>query len=465
MKTSEKITVFGRPDVAAVHFVGIGGAGMNVLARIMISLGLEVSGSDLRRNPSTERLSAQGARIMAGHRSEHAETADVLVYSSAVPGDNPELAEARDGGIPILHRSELLSGLMKLKKGIAVAGSHGKTSTASMIAWILVEGGYDPSLALGGDAIGLENNRGWGEGELLVAEADESDGSLERLFPFAEVITGLDLDHIDYYTGWEKLAGTFRRFVDHLPAEGTLIIQQDTPDRDRLRAGVDRVITYGLAPAAQVRAADIRLDRGGSRFTVEKDGDALGEIILPQLGLCNVQNSLGAIALCLSEGVAFPVIARALARFRGTRRRLEIRSAGPVVVMEDYAHHPIEIAAALAAVRSARPRRIWCVFQPHRYSRTRYFFRELAEALTGADRIIVTGLYPAFERALPGVSSALLVDALGARGRSDALLMDQPAIRPYLDRETGAGDIVVIMGAGDIGRLADELARNPLNCV
>ncbi|MFH1039312.1 MAG: UDP-N-acetylmuramate--L-alanine ligase [PVC group bacterium] len=456
------MTVFGRPDVKAVHFVGVGGAGMNVLAGILISLGLEVSGSDLRRSPATERLAARGASIREGHRSEQAAGADLLVYSSAVRRDNPELAAARSRGVPILHRSELLGGLMKLKRGVAVAGSHGKTSTAAMIAWILVRSGYAPSLALGGDAIGLEDDPGWGAGDLLVAEADESDGSLERLAPAAEVITGLDLDHVDYYSSWEKLIDTFRRFVDRLPPEGTLVIHQDTADLERLRKGVGRVLTYGLNPGARVRAAGVRLERGGSCFTVEKDGDELGEAALPQLGLCNVQNSLGAIALCLEEGVPFPMISRALAGFRGVRRRLEIRSAGPVMVVVDYAHHPVEIVAALAAVRTARPRKIWCVFQPHRYTRTRHFFRELAESLLGADRIIITELYPAFELPLPGVSSALLVDALKERGRADPVLMEQSAIRPYLEREVAEGDVVVIMGAGDVGRLAGDLARNPL---
>lgn len=462
MKELDKERLFGKRKVDVIHFIGVGGAGMSVLARIMLTLGFAVTGSDLRESPVTDRLVSRGAGIVKGHRKDNLGRADLVVYSTAVRPDNPELTAARERGISILHRSELLAGLMRLKRGVAVAGSHGKTTTAAMIAWIMVEGGYRPSLALGGEVIGLEDDTGWGEGPLLVAEADESDGSLERLRPAREVITGLDLDHVDYYTSWEKLIDTFRRFVARLPADGTLIVNATTRDLDRLRESAGKVVTYGLHPGAFIRSSRVRLEKPGSRFAVEKDGCELGEIILPQLGWCNVENSLGAIALCLEEGVPFPVIARALAGFQGVRRRLEIKSSGPVFIVEDYAHHPVEVTAALEAIRAVRPRRVWCVFQPHRYSRTRGFVSELAESLLEADRIILTELYPAFERPLPGVGSALLVEALRERGRTDAILLEQSLIRPYLEMEVANGDAVVIMGAGDIGRLAAELADHPL---
>ena len=455
----DRMLLFGRPDVVSVHLVGAGGAGMNVLARILLTLGLEVSGSDVRLTPVTERLARRGARIVPGHRESLPGRPDLVVYSSAVAADNPELARARQLGIPILHRSQVLAGLTRLKPSVAIAGSHGKTTTAALIAWILVSAGRRPSLALGGEAIGLEDHPGWDEGGLLVAEADESDGSLERLSPRAEVITGLDLDHVDYYSSWEKLILTFSRFTERLPRDGLLVVNESTPHLHRLIRGGFRVVSYGLGEGANLRGRVVSLDAEGSRFTVWRGGWQLGEARLPQLGLCGVVNGLGAIAFCREAGVSFEEIAQGLATFPGVRRRLEVKARRPILLVEDYAHHPVEIAAALAAVRSANPPRIWCVFQPHRYSRTRHFARALAESLLGADRIVLADLYPAFERPLPGVSSQLLLEVLASRGRDDARLLERPAIRELLEREAKPGDAVVIMGAGDIGSLAEELAR------
>ncbi len=454
----EKTLLLGRPDIDSVHLVGIGGAGMSALARILLSLGLRVSGSDLKLTPVTGRLARLGARIQRGHRGSLPGRPGLLVYSSAVDPGNPELVRARELGIPCIHRSQLLAGLTRLKRTVAVAGSHGKTTTAALIAWILVRAGRKPSLALGGEAIGLEDHPGWDGGDLLVAEADESDGSLERLFPRAEVITGLDLDHVDHYSSWEKLILTFERFAARLPPDGLLVIGAETPHLHRLVRGGYRVVTYGLGEGASIRGREVSLGPGGSRFQVFRGGGKLGEAVLGQLGLCGVVNGLGAIAFCLKEGLSFAEIARGLETFPGIRRRLEVKIRRPVLLVEDYAHHPVEIRAALAAVRSAGPARILCVFQPHRYSRTRHFSRPLAEALLEADRIILADLYPAFEDPLPGVSSELLFEALQDLGRSDALLLDRPAIRSRLEAETEPGDAVVIMGAGPIGSLAGELA-------
>jgi len=450
--------LFGNRKVKRVHFIGIGGAGMSVLARIILALGFEVSGSDLRKSEITERLSLLGADIFQGHGEEQVDRADLVVYSSALDPANPELTAARRGGVEIFHRSELLAELMKCKKGIAVAGSHGKTSTSAMIAWILIESGRSPALALGGEVIGLEDHEGWGEGEYLVAEADESDGSLARFSPVVEVITGLDLDHVDYYSGWEDLIETFQRFVGRLLEGGSLIIESGTPDLGRISREAGEVITYGLSPSAQIRAGRVSFGPLGSRFKVFEYDNELGEIVLGRPGTCNVTNCLGAIACCLKLGVPFRDIARTLRSFRGVRRRLEIKSDTPVMIVEDYAHHPAEVAAALEAIRLTGPARLWCVFQPHRYSRTRHFFRELAGSLLAADRIILTDLYPAFEQPLPGVSSALILDTLREMNRPDALLMEQSSIRSYLEAEVMEGDAVIIMGAGDIGHLAGELA-------
>ncbi|MDP8234932.1 MAG: Mur ligase domain-containing protein, partial [Candidatus Erginobacter occultus] len=344
---AEKIIVFGRSDVDTVHLVGIGGAGMNVLARILLSLGFQVTGSDLKLTAGTERLARRGARIGRGHGEERLGNPDLLVYSSAVAPDNPELVRARERGIAVFHRSELLAGLTRLKPTVAVAGSHGKTTTAALIAWILIAAGEKPSLALGGEAIGLEDHPGWDEGGWLVAEADESDGSLSRLSPRAEVITGLDLDHVDYYSDWEKLILTFERFTGNLPPDGVLVIGEDTPHLHRLGRGGFRVITYGLGEGALIRGRQVSLDAAGSSFAVYRSGVCLGRARLAQLGLCGVINSLGAAAFCLDQGLDFEEIARGLQSFPGVSRRLEIKARRPVLVIEDYAHHPVEVAAAL----------------------------------------------------------------------------------------------------------------------
>ena len=431
---------------------------MSVLARILLALGFEVSGSDLNKSGITDRLSSLGAVIFQGHLEEQVDGVDLVVYSSAVGQNNPELMAARRIGIDVYHRSDLLAELMRAKRGIAVAGSHGKTSTSAMIAWILVESGRSPALALGGVVMGLEDHEGWGPGNYLVAEADESDGSLSRFDPVVEVVTGLDLDHVDYYSDWEKLIETFQRFVSRLPEDGRLVIESGTPDLDRISRDVTEVVTYGLSPSARVRGSRIRFDREGSRFTVSEDDAELGEIVLKRPGTCNITNSLGAIACCLKEGVSFYDIARNLRDFRGVRRRLEIKSESPVMIVEDYAHHPVEVAAALEAIRLTGPGRLWCVFQPHRYTRTQRYFLELAQSLLAADRIILTDLYPAFELPLAGVSSDLILNALRDMNRPDAQLMDQSSIRPYLEKEVIKGDAVIIMGAGDIGHLAGELS-------
>ncbi len=458
INSAERLIVFGRPDVESVHLVGIGGAGMSALARILLTLGFTVTGSDLKTSGQTERLSRRGARIRLGHGTDLPGRPDLLVYSSAVAVDNPELARARQQGIGVLHRSQLLAGLSRLKPTVAIAGSHGKTTTAALISWILVTAGRQPSLALGGEVLGLEDHPGWDRGDLLVVEADESDGSLSRLSPRTEVITGLDLDHVDYYSSWDKLILTFSDFVGRLPAGGLLVIEENTPHLHRLVRGDFRVVTYGLGEGALIRGRLISLDGSGSRFAVSRSGWHLGEARFPQLGRCGVINCLGAIAFCREEGLSFEEISRGLETFPGVRRRLEVKIREPFLLIEDYAHHPAEITAALEAVRSARPNRIWCVFQPHRYSRTRHFAQDLAESLLESDRIILADLYPAFEPPLPGVDSRLLLEKLLQRERADARLLERSAIRALLEREVRPGDAVVIMGAGDIGSLAGELA-------
>lgn len=458
MMTGEKAEVLGA-SIQAVHFVGIGGTGMSALARIMLDLGFEVTGSDLELSPAAERLSRRGARIYRGHHPCHVQGADSVIYSTAVDGKNPELIEARRKGLPVRHRSDLLARLMELKDGIAVAGSHGKTSTAAMITWMLAEAGLKPAFALGGEVIGLNGNGGWDEGEALVAEADESDGSFQKLSPVREVLTGLDLDHVNYYSGWEKLIEAFRTFIGRLPAGGSLIVQAGTRHLDALLPDGIVAVTYGLSDNASVRAGEIKMDKNGSRFTVEKEGEKIGPVELALLGGCNVENALAAVAIGLEMGLPFSTISAALAAFRGARRRLEVKAGNGIMIVDDYSHHPAEVTAALVALRAVRPRSLWCVFQPHRYSRVAYFARQLAEALMKADHIIMTDLYPAFEKPVPGVSSRLITAELEKLEHKSTVLLRQDAVIERLLAGVKEGDAVVIMGPGDIGRLVGKLLK------
>lgn len=451
--------LFGDPSVRSLHFIGIGGMGMSALAAIALDLGFRVTGSDIVDSLPVARLRSRGAAIGRGHSPDHLPGADRAVYSSAVRPDNPELIAARARGIKILHRAELLAALTAVKQSVAVAGSHGKTSVSALLAWILAEAGLRPAYAIGGDTLDLPGNGAWADGEWLVAEADESDGSFQRLSPAWEVIVNLDLDHVDRYPSWESISASFSSFMELVPPSGGVVA---CGDDSRLRALLPcsrRVVLYGEGEEASVRAKEIRFSPGGSAFRVEKDGQDLGEIRLNLWGRHNVLNALAALAFTLEIGVPFASAAAALARFRGVRRRLEAAARGEVLVVEDYSHHPAEVAAALSALRPAVAGRLCCVFQPHRYSRLERFAPDFASALLAADRILLAEVYPAFEAPRPGVTSALLLRELAARGRSDALLLRREEIASLAAAEAAPGDGIVVMGAGDIGSLIPLIAE------
>ena len=460
MFTWNKREIFRSRKRRTLHFIGIGGTGMSALAQIALEVGYNVTGSDLYPNPTTLRLSRQGARIYRGHHYLRVKGADAVIYSSAINGDNSELQAARKGKIPLFHRSELLTGFMEKKVGLAVAGSHGKTSTAAMIVRVLREAGLDPAFALGGEMIDLGTNGGWGKGDFMVAEADESDGSFHKLSPAWEVITGIDLDHVSYYPGWRELREAFQKFIRQLEEKGRLIINSGDRELRKLVPEGVKYLTYGIGKEAFLRGSEVSLEGGSSSCQVDKGGVRLGELRLKLPGLTNLINALGAVAVGTELSLPFSRIARALRDYRGVHRRLELKSnSGGLLVVEDYAHHPTEIIAALEAVRTYRPRRLWCWFQPHRYSRLRYFARSLATALFPCDHVILAEVYHAFEKPLPGVSSALILDELKSQGHKDVRLMKKVEIIDRVFPQLKSGDAVIVMGAGDIGPLADLLVK------
>ncbi len=448
-----------RRRVQRVHFVGVGGVGMSGIAEILNTQGYSVSGSDLRESAATERMRGLGIRITIGHDAQNLTGADVVVYSSAVPRANPELRAAEAAGIPVIPRAEMLAELMRMKYGVAIGGSAGKTTTTSMTAEVLAAGGLDPTTIVGGRVISLGANSRLGAGEVLVAEADESDGSFLRLVPTVVVITNIDRDHLDFYGSFEKLHAAFVEFANHVPFYGAAVLCIDDPHVQTLLPQVTRrVWTYGLSPQADIAAERVETAGLGMRFAARMRGTPLGAFSLRVPGRHNVQNALAALAVGLEFDVPVARIAEALAEFRGVERRFEIRGERDgMMVIDDYSHHPAKIRAALAAAREGLGRRVVVAFQPHRYTRTRDVFDELARAFHDADVVLLTEIYAAGEEKIPGISAAVLAEAVRACGhRAVEFVAEKSAIVPRLRELTRAGDLVFFMGAGDIGRLAGE---------
>ena len=443
--------------VRRIHFVGIGGVGMSGLAEVLCASGYTVSGSDMRESEVLERLGGLGIRISIGHDATTVAGADVLVYSSAIPATNPEIQEAERARIPVIARAEMLAELMRLKYGIAISGSHGKTTTSSLVASVLQEGGLDPTAIIGGRLHSLGANSRLGSGDVLVAEADESDGSFLHLVPTVVVITNLDREHLDHYGNLEALEDAFVDFANRVPFYGLCVLCLDDP---KLRALLPRIArrnrSYGLSTQAEISATSIEPDGLDTLFVARSGKHELGPLRLRMPGIHNVRNALAAIAVGLEFDVPFPQIREALEQFRGIARRFEIvGEPGSLLVIDDYAHHPTEIRATLAAARSGLGRRSVVVFQPHRYSRTRDLFEELAGCFHDADVVVLTDVYAAGEPKLPGVDSTSLAEAVKQTGhRNTHLVREREEIIPALRELVQQGDAVLFMGAGDIGRLA-----------
>lgn len=451
-----------RGRVRQIHFVGVGGVGMSGLAEIVHALGFDATGSDLRESPATERLKNLGIKVFIGHRGTNVLRSDVVVYSSAIKPGNPELVEAIEAGIPVISRAELLAELMRVKYGVAVAGSHGKTTTTSLIATVLREAGFDPTVAVGGKMEALGSNAKLGVGDMMVAEADESDGSFLLLSPTIAVVTNIDPEHLDYWGTHQRIKDAFIQFCNRVPFYGLSVLCLDHPDvQSILPALRRRVVTYGLSPQADYRAKDLQGFGAEMRFKVFKHGEPFGVFSVGMPGKHNVLNCLAAISVADELEVPIDVIQASLAGFGGVARRFTvIAEAAGVTLVDDYGHHPAEIRATLEAARSSFDKRIVVVFQPHRYSRTRDLFEQFVTSFNLADIVVVTDVYPAGEEPIPGVSGQLLAKALREHGHQRVhYVHDKKDIPDFLQTLVLAGDVVISQGAGDINSAIRELAN------
>src|SRR5438034_7349643 len=446
-----------------IHFVGIGGSGMSGIAEILVNLGYRVTGSDQRRNDAVERLAMLGAKIFIGHAATNVEGAHVVVYSSAVSRDNVEVQVARQHQIPTIPRAEMLAELMRLKYGIAVAGTHGKTTTTSMVGAVLAEGHYDPTIVVGGRVRSLGSNARLGQGEFLVAEADESDGSFLKLAPTIAVVTTIDAEHLDHYGNLDAIRDAFVAFVNKVPFYGSAVLCLDQPNIQLLIPRIEkRIITYGLESAADLVARRAHLQGMTSRFEVVQRGAVVGECRLQIPGRHNVLNALATIGVALDLEIPFATIQRALEGFSGVQRRFQIlgRARG-VTVVDDYGHHPAEIRATLAAAKAGFDCRIVTVFQPHRYTRTKHLFEEFLTAFNEADVLIVMDIYPAGEAPIAGVTAADLAEGIRAHGHRNVTYLgsDRQRIVDHVCEITRPGDIVLTLGAGDVSQLGPEILQ------
>ena len=444
-----------------IHFIGIGGIGMSGIAELLVNLDYDVSGSDMQQTEITNRLAAMGARIFHEHDARHVGDAEVVVYSSAVRPSNPEMAAARERGLPVVPRAEVLAELMRLREGIAVAGAHGKTTTTSMVALILEAAGLDPTAIIGGRVNAFGSNARLGRGRYLVAEADESDRSFLKLEPRFAVITNIDREHLEAYRDFADLKAAFVQFANRVPANGAVILCADDPHLRSLRGAItSRTVTYGLDGSADVTASDVQMAGFGSvcRVEIREPGGtrtALGEMRLAVPGHHNVLNALAAVAMAHELRIDFADIARALGAFQGAERRFQRHGeARGVVVVEDYGHHPTEIAAVIAAARQIASGRLIVAFQPHRFTRTQFLMDEFGGAFAGADVVMLTDIYAAGEDRIDGVT----IDALAAsvKGRFAGELLTVRVLREVpreLARLARAGDVIVLLGAGSIGAI------------
>jgi len=460
--------------IKRVHFLGIGGAGMSGIAEVLVNLGFEVSGSDVADSSTTRHLSQLGAAVFTGHDAGNVKGVDVLVVSSAVKADNPEVAVARQRRIPVVPRAEMLAELMRFRRGIAIAGTHGKTTTTSLTASLLAEAGLDPTFVIGGLLNAWGSHARLGAGEYLVAEADESDGSFLLLQPVVALVSNVDRDHLENYEGsFENLKKAFLEFLHHLPFYGAAVLCIDDAHTAAMIPSLTRaVVTYGLNERADIRATEVRQQGRMMHFKLHLPNDSGHynvDLNLP--GVHNVQNALGAIAVAWELGVDVPAVIGSLAVFQGIGRRFsevgifklnDHLGAGEVMVIEDYGHHPSELRATLNAARNGWPeKRIVAVFQPHRFTRTRDLFDDFGKVLSEADCVVLTDVYPAGEVAIDGIDSRAMCQSIRARGKVDPILIpDVFDIARELPSMLRAGDMVLLLGAGNIGQVAEQIREN-----
>jgi UDP-N-acetylmuramate--alanine ligase len=457
-----------RGRVRHVHFVGVGGIGMSGLAEILRTLEFEVSGSDLKPNDITRRLETLGVKIQQGHRAENVAGADVVVYSSAIKPDNPEIARARALEVPIIPRAEMLAELMRVKYCVTIAGSHGKTTTTSLIATVLRTAGLDPTVVVGGQVNALGSNARLGAGDLFVAEADESDGSFLRLTPTIAVVTNIDPEHLDHYGTHESLKDAFVQFVNKVPFYGLGVLCIDHPHVQAILPRINRRhVTYGVSRQADYRAESPRFDGLTTHFEAFRRSESLGELTVRMPGAHNILNSLAVLAVADELEIPLDVVREAISSFHGVQRRFTVvgqptlernGTVGDVMIVDDYGHHPAEIEATLEAAQSGFRRRVVVAFQPHRYSRTHALFEEFTRAFNKADVLVITEVYPAGEAPIPGASGQALTESVRAHGHRAAMYVaDKKQVGATLLEIVQPGDLVIALGAGDINMAVREL--------
>jgi len=444
-----------------IHFVGIGGIGMSGIAELLLNLGYKVSGSDIRSSDITRRLKRLGGIIFKGHSPEQVSGADVVVTSSAIGADNPEVVAARKVSIPLIPRAEMLAELMRLKYSVAVAGAHGKTSTTSIIASVLSKGGLDPTVVIGGKLKGIDSNALLGRGDFIVAEADESDGSFLKMSPTIAVVTNIDREHLDFYKDLTSIKEVFLSFIDRIPFYGLAVLCLDNePIQELIPKIKKRFTTYGMSTQADFHARDIVFSNQKSRFDIYHMGDMLGSIALNLPGTHNVYNSLASIAVGIELDIPFDIIKNALETLEGVQRRLEVKGEKRgITVIDDYGHHPTEIKATLRAVRESWPdRRIIAVFQPHRYTRTKALFNEFTRSFYQSDLLVVLPIYPAGEEKIEGVDGCTLSEGIRTHGHKKAVFKEsfKEAVL-HLNEILEERDILLTLGAGDVWKVGEEV--------
>jgi UDP-N-acetylmuramate--alanine ligase len=450
-----------RSRPAQIHFVGIGGIGMSGIAEVLLNLGYAVSGSDLKESETTRRLTSLGGKIFTGHAAENLTAADVVVVSTAVRKDNPEVVAARERKIPVIPRAEMLAELMRLKYGVAIAGSHGKTTTTSMAAHLLAHAGMDPTAVVGGKVNTFGSNAKLGKGDYMVVEADESDGSFLRIPPTLAVVTNIDPEHLDYWKTAEALRRGFVDFVNRVPFYGIAILCIDHPTVQSLIPDLEkRFVTYGESHQADYRAEKIEVSGHMVRFDAWRRREPLGRFEVHMVGRHNALNALAVVALADEMGIPMVVAREALSTFRGVQRRFTVKGERKgITVVDDYGHHPAEVRATLLGAREAFGRRVVCLFQPHRYTRTQDLFEDFTVAFNDADVLLVTDIYAASEDPIPGVSAERLVDAIRACGHRHAEHVPRAGLAAHARGLVKPGDIVLTLGAGDITGAGPELLK------
>ncbi|NPA51916.1 MAG: UDP-N-acetylmuramate--L-alanine ligase [Aquificae bacterium] len=445
-----------RGKVRHIHFIGIGGSGMNGIAQVLLNQGFSITGSDIKKTPTIEKLIEMGAKVFIGHKPDNVNGADVIVYSSAVSMDNVEIKKAKQMGIPIIPRGEMLAELMRFKYGIAIAGSHGKTTTTSMLGTILAKTGHDPTVVIGGRLEAFGSNAKLGRGEFIVTESDESDGSFLRLTPTIVSINNIDVEHIGFYKSLDDIKEAFVQFANKVPFYGAVALNIDDQNiQDILPKIEKKVIKFGLSQEAEVKGHDIKLINGRYSFKVNE----LGEIHLSIPGKHNIYNALASISIALELNVPFCVIKESLENFKNANRRFDIKFLGDIAIIDDYAHHPTEIKATIYASREMFPnRRLVVVFQPHRYSRVFSLFDQFVDALSIADQIILTDIYPAGEENIYNVTGDKLYKAIKKKNKNVTFVKDIEEALEILPDMIKKQDVLLTLGAGNITKLADKLS-------